>query len=430
MEEETKTKEAQSFEEIEQEVQLDNNLEQQAAVDDHIEEIQQEGLEEKPAVRINRPWIDLDHTNLVRDFKNLFTKPFWIIMMLLLVLFLTLFLLLFFDFLKQDEYDRLIGYVATNHKAPDWYQGDLPPEAEELIRSYNEKVKQINNSRKLIQDDPRIASPIMGDFYPEELTNEDVLLILKNQDIGLVTRSGAVKTELMNLSGLNLSKISFAELNNFLQSDLRYTNFEGISQANLVFRGASAQFAQFVDAEIPQANFTRARIDSANFYNSIAPKSLFVEAVGKESLMSEADFSGSNFNEAIFKLADFSESILDGASAKYSNFEGASFRDASLINVDFRNAILRGVNFVNANLKRVDFTGAALEGANFEGADIEGAKFNNADLNQCNFRKVRNAERKQFESSKTRVGIRNIPDYVFPKQKSFKERFRPPSTPY
>ncbi|MDA0771485.1 MAG: pentapeptide repeat-containing protein [Cyanobacteria bacterium] len=428
MEEEPENNEELSFEQIEEEAQLEK-FEQS---EDGTLLLEIDDDDEKPKVTSSSkdPWLNFKTIDFGRDIKNLINKPFWVLVNFLLILFLVFFLLLFADYLEETKYNDLIAYVAVNHHMPENYQGEIPELAQELMHHHHLKQAQVEEARKLVKDDPRINDPVMGDFYPEALSNEDVILILQGQDIGMVTRSGAVKTELMNLSGLDLSKLSFDEMNNFLQSDLRYTSFEGVNQANMSFRGASAEYAQFVDAKLPEANFIRARIDSANFYNSTVYNSLFTGAIGPRALMSESDFHNSKFDETLFKLADFSGSNLENCNFRSSNLEAASFRGANLKNVNFKGSNLRSVNFVNANLEGADLSNTGLEAANFEGANLQDTKFNDADLNQANFHKVRNANEKQFKSSKTKVGIRNIPDYVFPKQRSYRERFSAPNDVY
>ncbi|MBT6843844.1 MAG: pentapeptide repeat-containing protein [Candidatus Melainabacteria bacterium] len=427
MEEEPENNEEQNFGQIEEEAQIEKFEQSEDGI--LLVEVDDD---EKPKVAAasNEPWLNFKTLDLGRDIKNLINKPFWVLMNFLLVLCLVFFLLLFSDYLEEVKYNDLIAYVAINHHLPEGHKGEIPELAQELMHHHHIKQAQLEEAQKLVKDDPRINDPIMGDFYPEALSNEDVNLILEGQDIGMVTRSGAVKTELMNLSGLDLSKLSFDEMNNFLQSDLRYTSFEGVHQANMSFRGASAQYAQFVDAKLPEANFTRARIDSANFYSSTITDALFTGAIGPRALMSESDFHNSKFNESLFKLADFSGSNLENCNFRSSNLEAASFRGANLKNVNFKGSNLRSVNFVNANLEGADLSNTGLEAANFEGANLQNTKFNNADLNQANFLKVKNATEEQFKSSKTKVGIRNIPAYVFPKQRSYRQRFNAPNDVY
>ena len=414
----TETLDGPSFEDIANEAEL--NLNETEQDDIEIDEL------EIRKVKGKSPWVNLSDINFQEDLRNLYRKPFWILVTLLALLVLTLFILLFMDYLQDERHKALQGYVLTQHKVPEWYKGPLPKDVEEILHEYKQKREHEQASLRLEPDDPRAKDPVMGDLYPEVLTNEDVTLILEEQKIGPITRQGAEQPEKMNLSGLNLTKISFEYLNNFLQSNLRYANFTGVKVDGLIFRGASMRNAIFVDAVIPNANFTRARMNYTNFFSADLHNSLFTGAIGQNSLLSETNLSNCNFNESIFKLADFSNAILDGSSAKYAYFEGANFRDASLVGVNFYGAILRGVSFVNANLEGANLTGASLEGANFEGANLAGAILKDADLTLVDFKNVQNLTKAQIESSKTEIGMKNIPKYVFPQRKSWNERFSPP----
>ena len=420
------TAEGPSFEDIANEAGVAAEQQETGEVDESDVDAEPVKKEEAPVIK-RSPWIDFNTIDLQEDLKNLYRKPFWIVVTLLAILILTLFILLFVEYLKDERYKALKGYVATQHKVPEWYKDPLPADVKEILDEYHKKREHELALLRLEPDDPREKDPVMGDFYPEVLTNEDVTLVLEEQNIGPITPRGAEEPEKMNLSGLNLTKISFQYLNNFVQSNLRYTNFTGIRASGLNFRGASLQNAIFVDAVIPGANFTRARLDYTNFYSADARNSLFVGAIAQKALLSEANLSNSNFDESIFKLADLSNSVLDGSTAKYAYFEGANFRDASLIGVNFSGAILRGVSLVNADLQGANLTGASLEGANLEGANLAGTILKDADLTLVDFKDVRNLTRAQVESSSTEIGMKNMPKYVFPQRKSWNERFSPPT---
>ncbi len=425
---EVETQEGPSFEDIANAAGMATDQDGTSEVDESdIDADAGKKVEEEKVIPKRSPWIDFNTIDLQEDLKNLYRKPFWIVVTLLAVLILALFILLFVEYLKDERYKALKGYVLTQHKVPEWYKDPLPDDVKEILHEYHQKREHELALLQLESDDPREKDPVMGDFYPEVLTNEDVILVLEEQNIGPITPRGAEDPAKMNLSGLNLTKISFQYLNNFVQSNLRYTNFTGIKASGLTFRGASLQNAIFVDAVIPDANFTRARLDNSNFFAADVRNSLFVGAIAQKALLAETILSNSNFDEGIFKLADFSNAILDGSTAQYAYFEGANFRDASLIGVNFKGAVLRGVSFVNANLSGANLTGASLEGANFEGANLGGAIFKDADLTLVDFKNVQNLTKEQIESSKTEIGMKNIPKYVFPQRQSWNERFNPPT---
>ncbi len=435
---EVATTEGPSFEDIAKEAGVNADSENETATETPIEEDESDVDQEAEGVptpketapKVKSPWIDLNSVNLQEDLRNLYRKPFWIVVTLLAILILTLFILMFVEYLEDERHKALLGYVSTQHKVPQWYKDPLPEDVKHILDEYHEKREQEMAKLKLEPEDAHAKDPIMGDFYPEVLTNEDVILILEEQNIGPITPRGAEKPEKMNLSGLNMTKINFQYLNNFVQSNLRYSDLSGIKASGLVFRGASLTGAIFVDAVIPGTNFTRAKIDDTNFYGADLRSSNFLGAFAQKSLLSHANLSNCNLNDAIFKLSDLSNAILDGSTAEYGYFEGANFRGASLVGVNFEGAILRGASLVNANLSGANLMGASLEGADLEGANLDGAKLRNADLTMADFNNAQNLTREQIDSSKTQIGIRNIPTYVYPQRKSWNERFKPPQTPY
>lgn len=422
--------EGESFENIASEAGFteENNKVDSAELEESTDE---EKKEKKDPPKPKQPWIDLTAIDFEQDLRNLYSKPFWIIVTLLAVFTLVLFILMFVDYLQNEEYKALKGYVATQHQIPKWYKKKtLPKEIKEILDEYNHKRHIEEEALKLEKEDPRAKEPIMGKFYPEVLTNEDVILILEEQKIGPISRKGAERTELMNLSGLNLTKISYEFMNNFVQSNLRKANFSGINTPGLEFRGASMQESDFTAAIIPYSNFIRAKLSDAKFIKADLHNCKFIAVIAARADLGGANLAKANLDESVFKLSNFADAILIETSAKYGYFEGANFRDANLEGADFKKANLKGVSFVNANLRYVNFTGASLDGANFEGSDLEGAVFKDADISLANFKDVKNAIREQFESAATTIEVKNIPTYVFPQRKSWRERFKAPVDPY
>lgn len=419
-----------SFEDIASEAGFDEENPDLNAAENNGEAGEKKEKEKEPP-KPKQPWIDFTAIDFEEDLRNLYSKPFWIIVTLLAILTMVLFVLMFVDYLGNEEYKALQGYVATQHKVPKWYKKKtLPKDVQEILDEYNHKRHMEMEALKLEKEDPRAKEPLMNKFYPEILTNEDVMLILEEEKIGPISRRGAERTELMNLSGLNLTKISYEFMNVFIQSNLRKTNFTAINAPGLEFRGASMQESKFTGAIIPYSGFVRAKLSDADFAGADLHNCKFISAIAERAIFVNANLNKANMDEAVFKLSDFGNAILIEASAKYGYFEGANFRDANLEGMDFKKANLKGVCFVNANLRYVNFSGASLEGANFEGADLEGAVLKDANISLANFKDVKNADREQFESTASNIEVKNIPKYVFPQRKSWRERFKAPVDPY
>lgn len=406
---------------------LEENIESEFP-DQEINEISKESDEEikeskKKSINKQQAWIDFKTIDLKQDAKAILKRPFYIIVLILGMLLLILFIAMFFEYKATEYAKRLDGYVKNTYKIPDWHKGELPEHLKEFLHNYEAKKKKIAQEKTIIHPDPRANEEIIGRSYPKAINNETLLKILKKQKIGEVTAEGVVKTEKMNLSGLDMSKVDYKYFRNMVSSNLMYTSFNGIEEEGLLFRGASLQFSQFVDAAIIKTNFVRSRLSYANFFESISDNSLFNNAIAEKAHFQSARSVNSNFNSAIFLKSDFSNSILDGITAKYSNWEGTSFREASLIGANFKEANLRGVSFVEADLSNVNFEGAKLEGANFTGANLLNTNFKNADVAQVNFLKVKNASFNQLNQASFLLSAKAIPEELVPKKKSWKERF-------
>jgi uncharacterized protein YjbI with pentapeptide repeats len=380
----------------------------------------------KKKKRTPTPWIDLNNFDLIKDFQAIPKNPFWILTVLLAIL---IFILFIFKFIKLDieEKHRLLkGYVMIHKKAPDGFKGKLPPDIQEIIDIYYQKKEIEKMKFQLIHEDPRESEPRMSESYPNTLTDDDLLLILEAQNIGEVYKSGVEKTELMNLSGLDLTKLSYKYMKNFIGANLIATKFDGIHVEDLLFRGASLHYAQFVSSEIPRANFIRTKMSYINFYGANLTQSQFIGAVSDKAHFHYANLSETDFNDTVFKQSDFSNCKMDFSSARNSYFEGSNFRDSSLIGVSFRNSNLKGVSFVNADLRGVNFENCDLEGSSFEGANIELANFKDADVTNVNFKNVKNATRAQLESTRFLVSAFNLPPGIIPGKQSWQERYKAP----
>ena len=382
-----------------------------------------EVIEEAVVVPENKPWMDFKSFDLKRDASTLFKRPFYIIVLVLGVLLLVLFMAMFMEYQETEYMKRLDGYVRTNHKIPEWYTKELPDELKQFLKNYEEKKQKAINDKLLIHPDPRAKEPIIGRDYPNPINNDTLKAILKKQNIGEVSDEGVVRTELMNLSGLDMSKINYKYFRSMVAANLRYASFNDIDEEGLLFRGASLDYAQFVGAIIPKTNFIRAKLSYSNFYEAVTDASLFNNVIAEKAHFHGSRLVSSNFNNVVFLKSDFSDSIMDGITAKYSNWEGSDLSESSLIGANFKDANLKSVSFVNADLRGVNFEGASLEGANFEGANLNGTNFKNTDVTGTSFKDAKNVSFGQLNEAKFLLSAKSIPEEIVPKKKSWKERF-------
>lgn len=416
-----------TFEEIGNKAGLEGN---HSSENNEPEENEEATLEEgdldedtEEAPKITEP---IDYS-LEADLQRLFTRPLYIVAFALGILLIVLFTLIAFDMRNQQKVMALEGYVRVHHQLPKDYKGKISPQIEKLLTIYKKEEESIREKFLLFKPDPRENKPVIGDKYPDPVDNKKLMEILQKQkDIGKVDLGGAEKTEAMDLSGLNLTKLNFNFFYKFIGSDVRFCDFTGVKAEGLEFRGASLQYSQFVDAAITKSNFVRTRLSFTNFYNANLDNSIFISAIAEQAHFSSASLINTDFSNSIILDSDFEESTADGLIAKGAHFEGVSFRGSSLIGANFRKAILREVSFVNCNLKNVNFEGADLSGSNFEGANLEGTNFKGANFDEVNFAKVQNATYEQLNQSQFLPSARNIPDELMPKKYNWEDRITPP----
>lgn len=369
------------------------------------------------------PWLDISQVNLINDLKTLIRKPLTIIIFFLGLLFIGLFTLMILQLNEEQDKEKLRGYVLTNYKKPTWYKNELPKDLQEYIHQHEIKKNKELEKYKLIQEDPREFKPILADKVGKNLSLDSIFKILQSQKLGDVSKMGVEKTELMNLSGINMSKFDFTYFKNFVAADLRSCDFSNLNVPDLIFRGASLQYAQFVESELHKANFIRSKISYTNFYMAKIWYGLFEGANARNAYFQSSNLKNSNFNESVFLNSDFSNAILDQISAKYAVFEGSDFGSSNLSNANFRYAKLAGASFRNAILINVDFRDANLTGADLSGADLTGANFANSDLTDANLTNIKNASYAQMNTCKYLRAAKNFPKDLKPIKYSWKETY-------
>lgn len=360
------------------------------------------------------------------DFKKIFSRPLYIFVFVLAILLILLFVLIALQMREEQELNAIEGYVRVNHRLPKDFKGEPSPAIKELLKIYEHRRHSLKESLTLIKEDPRLEQPVLGANHPEAVTNAELIPILQKQKLGKVDLGGTEKTEQMNLSGFNLTKINFKYFFNFVGSDLRYADFTGINEEKLEFRGASMQYTQFVDAVVKKGNFVRTRLSFSNFYNATLDGSLFIGAVAEQAQFDSANLVDCDFTDAVIFDSDFEEVTAYGLVARNVHFEGVSFRGASLMGANFKDANLKGVNFTNANLSDANFQNANLEGSNFTGANVQGANFAGADVTVVNFQDVQNATYEQLNKSQFLPSAINVPREILPKKYNWDTRITPP----
>lgn len=325
------------------------------------------------------------------------------------------------DIRQHENIKKLRGHVLLHHEIPEWHKGKIPKEIDLLLKEHHKQEEQKKNHS--VEIDIHKDMPIMGEYYPQTLNNEDLLLILEYQNIGKVSRAGVEDTKLMNLSGLDLRKVNFYYLKNFLQSNLKQVDMSGVKNQDAVFRAASLDAALFIEADLDNSKFIRAKLPEADFSYAMLNNTDFRSARGLKAKFEYAQITRSQFRKASFKESNFNRANLAHSDLMYSNFQGSSFIGANLEATSFRKADLSSVDFSNANLRYADFTEAKLDGANLDGADIEGAKFTHASIFQTRLGGTKNYTREQLDSSDFILGAKSLPKDLYPKKTDWTKRF-------
>jgi uncharacterized protein YjbI with pentapeptide repeats len=328
---------------------------------------------------------------------------------------------IYFSFTLEEleKYKALKGYVMLNHELPKNYVGEVSAEIEELLERYHEIEKQKHHVKK----NKFAEQKFMGDYYPQRLNIDDLVLILQDMDIGPVSRYGARFPDQMNLSGLDLRDVDFSKFKAFVQSNLYRANLTKVDNPEAVFRGAYLKQAKLNEANLTATSFIRAQIEQADFKGSTLISANLYAAKGGENDFSSASLIQANFKEAELKTSNFKKVIAFNTNFENASLEASDFQSADLRGANFKNCDLALVNFRGANLKNANFKGANLDGVNFSDADVEGANFEGASVVQARFGESHNFTEAQLSQTELPYRVTSYPKNFDKSRLSFRYRF-------
>jgi uncharacterized protein YjbI with pentapeptide repeats len=170
------------------------------------------------------------------------------------------------------------------------------------------------------------------------------------QEVGNLSRSLERKVLLINFSASNLKQSDFAGVTATKQK------FEASTLIGSDFSGADLTGSVFKASDVREANFDRTNLT--------------------DCMMSVSDFTGSSFNKTILVRTEFIASDL--AQAK--------FTDVKLIDVKLKTLELRKTIFENCIFDGVDFKQCDLRGTCFDRQTFIGVKFDKTALNDATFK--------------------------------------------
>jgi uncharacterized protein YjbI with pentapeptide repeats len=188
----------------------------------------------------------------------------------------------------------------------------------------------------------------------------------------------------------NLSRVLERKMvTRFDASDLRGSDFAGVTVRDGKFERSALRGADFSGADLTGSSFKSSDLADANFDGADLT----------DANLTTAELARASFHRAILVRTDFSSSGLTEA-----RFADAALTDVRLRTTDLRRTILEGCTFTG-----VDFSYSDLRGLNLDGAAITSVKFDRAALAGVTFRgaTLRDASFRAW-SRKYRAGIRAV----------------------
>jgi uncharacterized protein YjbI with pentapeptide repeats len=159
----------------------------------------------------------------------------------------------------------------------------------------------------------------------------------------------------------NLSRLLERQMvTRFDASDLRGSDFAGVTVRDGRFETSALRGADFARAEFAGASFKSSDVADANFDG----------AKLTDVKMTTAELARSSFRGSVLVRTDFSMSGL----------ADVRFADAALTDVAFRKTDLRRTAFEGCTFTGVDFSYSDLRGLNLDGATFTSVKFDRAAL--------------------------------------------------
>jgi uncharacterized protein YjbI with pentapeptide repeats len=176
---------------------------------------------------------------------------------------------------------------------------------------------------------------------------------------------GDIEETVREMSNLSRS-LERQVVTRFDSSDLRGSDFAGVS----------ARQGRFGTSALHGSDFSRADLTGSKF---------------RASDLKETNFDGANLTDVVMTTAELRQSTFVGARLVRTDFsmsglKGVRFADAALTDVLFRKTDVRQTIFERCTFTGVDFSYSDLRGLNFDGATFTGVKFDRAGLEGVSMR--------------------------------------------
>ena len=193
---------------------------------------------------------------------------------------------------------------------------------------------------------------------------------------------------LINFSASNLKESDFAGVSahkgKFKASALRGANFAGADLTSSSFEASDVREANFDRANLTDCSFSTSDLTDANFRKSVFVRTnvsmsslkgaMFIDVKLTDAKLTMTDLRKTTFENCIFHGVDFKYSDLRGMCLDGQTFIGVKFDKSALNDVSFRGATLRNVSFLSGftwskkyyrAIKTICFDGAMLDKLTF-----------------------------------------------------------------
>ena len=180
-----------------------------------------------------------------------------------------------------------------------------------------------------------------------------------------------------NFINVNLKKSNFFGANltdaNFLMADLRNAQFSQARLSNATLYSATLYNADFAGADLSYARLGKAKMRAAKLLSTIL----------RGANLTEADLSDASCRASYFEKANLSRANLSGTNLENSQFEEANLYRANLLRANLKNAKLIHTCFKNADLRWVNFNGTQFNNTDLQEAKLGFSVFSFTDLSTC-----------------------------------------------
>ncbi|MBB5867347.1 uncharacterized protein YjbI with pentapeptide repeats [Allocatelliglobosispora scoriae] len=175
----------------------------------------------------------------------------------------------------------------------------------------------------------------------------------------------------------NLSRVLERQVvTRFDASDLRGSDFAGVSARSGRFGASALRGSDFSNADLTGSRFTSSDLKDTTFDGADLT----------DAVLTTAELKGSTFRRARLVRTNFSTSGLHEVEFADTALIDVAFRQTDLRRTVFERCTFTGVDFTTSDLRGIAFDGESFTGVKFDKAALEGMSLRGAILRDCSFR--------------------------------------------